>query len=282
MKISELSTQSFLGGTNVPANSYVLINYAESAGATPVTKKVSVQELGNAIAKELNLPSITSDINGEITNFHVKSVSNGAYSNNEVTLPDFDVRDTYTVQYNGDDMNTVLVVADTENHLYTVNSSNRAMPITIGGGGGADVSVAMSIKSDPSGSPDTDVFFGLVDTYNGILYTASDSGALTPFMRKGVQPVVVYDSTAGAFGYYEDDSSEMIPLSSFDPTTYLDTIYSGTITFIDPNNTLYTVNNEGLSTLGMPLFYDTDASGHLLLEDATGNVLGKVALISQA
>lgn len=38
-KISELSTQSFLGGTNVPANSYVLINYADSNAATPVTKK---------------------------------------------------------------------------------------------------------------------------------------------------------------------------------------------------------------------------------------------------
>ena len=74
-KISELSTQSFLGGTNVPANSYVLINYAESGVATPVTKKVSVQELGKAIANDQQLYKKTSG--GAVTT----SVNNGAYAN---------------------------------------------------------------------------------------------------------------------------------------------------------------------------------------------------------
>ena len=75
MKISELNTQSFLGGTNVPANSYVLINYAESGSAEPVTKKVSVQELGKAIANDQQLYKKTSG--GAVTT----SVSNGAYIN---------------------------------------------------------------------------------------------------------------------------------------------------------------------------------------------------------
>lgn len=75
MKISELNTQSFLGGTNVPANSYVLINYAESDSAEPVTKKVSVQELGKAIANDQQLYKKTSG--GAVTT----SVNNGAYTN---------------------------------------------------------------------------------------------------------------------------------------------------------------------------------------------------------
>ena len=214
MKISELNTQSFLGGANVPANSYVLINYAESANGTPVTKKVSVQELGNAIAKELHLPSVNSDINGKITSFHVKSVSNGAYSNDAVTLPDFDVRDTYTVEYHSEDMDTVLVVADNENNLYTVNSSNRATPLAISGG--IDPSVPIEL-SGIDGGEDFDTHLTFMDD-DMIFYTINECGTSPIYGPQG-KPWIVYDSSNLVLGYLADPTLSGVSSILAEPMT---------------------------------------------------------------
>lgn len=73
MKISELNTKSFLGGTGATANSYVLINYEDATTTEPVTYKASLQELGKAIANDQQLYKKTQ--NGATTT----SVSNGAY-----------------------------------------------------------------------------------------------------------------------------------------------------------------------------------------------------------
>ena len=89
MKISELNTKSFLGGTGAAENSYVLINYEDNSTSEPVTYKASLQELGKAIANDLKLPSVT--VNGNtITNFKVKGVSNGAYTETAVGVPQND------------------------------------------------------------------------------------------------------------------------------------------------------------------------------------------------
>jgi hypothetical protein len=85
-KISELSTKTFLGASGAAENSYVLINYEDSTTNEPVTYKATVQELGKAIANDLKLPSVTVS-EGAITNFKVKGVSNGAYTETVVEAP---------------------------------------------------------------------------------------------------------------------------------------------------------------------------------------------------
>ena len=55
MKISELSTKDFLGKNGAATNSYVLINYAESPSASPVTTKATIEELGKSIVNQLQL-----------------------------------------------------------------------------------------------------------------------------------------------------------------------------------------------------------------------------------
>lgn len=54
-KISELDTKSFLGASGAAANSYVLINYEDSSTQAPVTYKATINELGKAIASDLQL-----------------------------------------------------------------------------------------------------------------------------------------------------------------------------------------------------------------------------------
>lgn len=76
MKISELNTKSFLGGTGAAANSYVLINYEDATTTEPVTYKASLQELGKAIANDQQLYKKTQ--NGAVTT----NVSNNTYVNN--------------------------------------------------------------------------------------------------------------------------------------------------------------------------------------------------------
>lgn len=74
MKISELNTKSFLGAAGAAANSYVLINYEDNTTSAPVTYKASIDELGKAIANNLQLYKKTQ--NGAVTT----SVNNGAYA----------------------------------------------------------------------------------------------------------------------------------------------------------------------------------------------------------
>ena len=73
-KISELSTKTFLGALGAAENSYVLINYEDSATNEPVTYKATIQELGKAIAKDQQLYKSTS--NGP----RVITVKDGEYS----------------------------------------------------------------------------------------------------------------------------------------------------------------------------------------------------------
>lgn len=54
-KISELDTKSFLGASGATANSYVLINYEDATTSAPITYKASINELGKAIASDLQL-----------------------------------------------------------------------------------------------------------------------------------------------------------------------------------------------------------------------------------
>lgn len=75
MKISELSSKSFLGAPGAATNSYVLVNYEDNSTSEPVTYKATIDELGKSIANNLQLYKATQNGAATIT------VSSGAYTN---------------------------------------------------------------------------------------------------------------------------------------------------------------------------------------------------------
>lgn len=77
LKISELTTKEFLSNPGAVANSYVLINYEDNTTEAPVTYKATIDELGKAIANNLQL--YKADNSG---NAYTMGVSQGAYTNN--------------------------------------------------------------------------------------------------------------------------------------------------------------------------------------------------------
>lgn len=77
LKISELTTKEFLSNPGAVANSYVLINYEDNTTEAPVTYKATIDELGKAIANNLQL--YKADSSG---NAYTMGVSQGAYTNN--------------------------------------------------------------------------------------------------------------------------------------------------------------------------------------------------------
>ena len=212
-KISELTTQSFLGGTNVPANSYILINYADSNAATPVTKKVSVQELGKAIANDLKLPSVTVSGN-TIVDFKVKGVSNGAYtekavgvlSNDGPSMGDVNtaISGLASTGYVTDAVNGLAstgYVTDAVNDFVSmtdivteINDSTTTFGRAIyeyvtnnagAGGGGFNPTQAISCEFIPYGTGDSDPIEGdlqpvMTDGYT--FYSGGDCGVMTYFL----------------------------------------------------------------------------------------------------
>ena len=65
MKISDVTTKSFLGAQGATANSYVLINYEDNNTSKPITYKATIDELGRAITNSLHLYKETA--NGAVT-----------------------------------------------------------------------------------------------------------------------------------------------------------------------------------------------------------------------
>ena len=90
-KISELDTKTFLGKSGVAANSYVLVNYAENNNDTPVTYKVTIDELGKAVANNLSLAMVSNDTVHTIST----NSNNNGYNNSENISFDFDLTDSY-------------------------------------------------------------------------------------------------------------------------------------------------------------------------------------------
>ena len=236
MKISELNTQSFLGGTNVPANSYVLINYAENGSADPVTKKVSIQELGKAIANDQQLYKKTSG--GAVTT----SVSNGAYANGTAEK---------------------LVTASEKNFLSELATNDRAvrtdnnLTLTIGG-----ARAVPNVLLHTTGYQGADVIG---------YYSSNSSESFTPLEiggGSGSAPTdieiddtgynyVFYDVNSKEFCVYNSDMIESIPL---DPYT-ADISGSCAYAFINEYHNLIVGDQNGVDKdYGKPLFYIGDHS----------------------
>lgn len=249
MKISELNTKSFLGGTGATANSYVLINYEDATTTEPVTYKATIQELGKAIANDLKLPSVTVS-EGAITNFKVKGVSNNTYTDTIITPPagenegaSVDLFDTITLEgvgENGADIIGNLVIATSTGDYYTCNGeyseylfgthyspfvfydstsneigyysdSSTLTPITLE----ANIDLGDPITIEPSvpGEADVDAYFCVTDSNGEAFYNCAASGNYLEVLRTGHNPVVVYDSANETFGYYVAGSDNMTTLN---------------------------------------------------------------------
>ena len=213
MKISELNTKSFLGGEGAAANSYVLINYEDNSTSEPVTYKASLQELGKAIANDLKLPSVTVS-EGAITNFKVKGVSNGAYTETTVDAPSggggADIMESVVLPpLTGADESIYgnILIADSQNTFYKYNGSDTTrVPVMI------DPAQFIEIEDTYSDEPLTSYILFTNSTGEKI-YFVDDSGIQQLVNLGGHrEPMVVYDSSSG-LGYYDPDSSEINPLN---------------------------------------------------------------------
>lgn len=200
-KISELTTKSFLGASGAAANSYVLINYEDNSTSEPVTYKASLQELGKAIANDLKLPSVTVN-EGAITNFKVKGVSNGAYTETVVAAP-----------YDGPSMGAISDTVDTAisglaSTGYVTNAiAGRALP-------GASSEYVMGIINSHSLASEgyvTDAIAGFAST--GYVADAVDGLASTGYVDDAVA------NAGGGFYPTASISCQFIPdgINSSDP-----------------------------------------------------------------
>lgn len=110
MKISELNTKSFLGADNDAKYSYVLVNYAGASTSSQVTQKVTIEELGNSIARSLQLYKKTQNgpatliRNGNTNNYieHTENLGGGTIdvtadqaANYSYEIPDYDNEDSF-------------------------------------------------------------------------------------------------------------------------------------------------------------------------------------------
>lgn len=275
MKISELNTQSFLGGTNVPANSYVLINYADSAGGTPVTKKVSVQELGKAIANDQQLYKKTSG--GAVTT----TVSNNAYVNGtaeklvtsaekEIIADlsmriDTDSRPRLTLRGNNGNSEVLVnkVYTDTngahalpvfydnnDDEFKYVNADDSFVSINVGGGGDGpdltDYPDARPLFIDESDGSYFPCKYSagdqtLVDVpqdvfFNPNTYADNDNSSAT---------LVLMKPDAGVVYCHDSSGDEQIIDNVFNPATFVDGDDGAVVLYDAGGHALYVYDAEG-------------------------------------
>ena len=240
MKISELNTQSFLGGTNVPANSYVLINYAESGSAEPVTKKVSVQELGKAIANDQQLYKKT--VNGAVTT----SVNNNAYvdgtaekmvtASEKTVVSNLTSLATYPIaRY---DANTGLILAGgvTVPNVIQKNGNDIGYYATNSSDSWADLELSGGIEYD--------------STRNLLL----ENNAIVP-------NVLMYNSNAEVTGYYATSNSQSWTAYHDAPEVKVVDAMDYNYLFYDTcSMSAYYVQSDVAHELGQPLFWDDETA----------------------
>ena len=90
MKISELNSKTYMGAAGAKSKSFVLINYDDTATDSPVTSKISVENLAKEVAAELGLPKY------DASTHTLKKITHDTVNN------------TYTVQNSGTVINTTV------------------------------------------------------------------------------------------------------------------------------------------------------------------------------
>lgn len=77
MKMNQVTSKAYIGKPDAPSTSYVLVNYAEG-NAKPVTYKVSIHELGQAIAADLKLYAHNDHM--DAAQYYIGDTNNQGYS----------------------------------------------------------------------------------------------------------------------------------------------------------------------------------------------------------
>ena len=228
MKISELTSKNFLNAGGAAANSYVLINYADTENNTPVTYKTSIDTLGKAIAKNLNLLMDTSE------GAKIVGASN----------------QTYTASTRGK-----LVTYDASNNTFhCVDGNNSVVGVT----GGYPLMVYDVNQSTPAYYNATTQLFESVPT-------GGNGGGGGYEFPEGAYPLM--RSSSGLLGY-EDDSQDFIKLGLNDLIPIYGTVglvydsTSGTGFFADPSGSEMTTVNPAILQYGTtyPVIYDIEGS----------------------
>ena len=194
-KISELTTKSFLGTDGAAENSYVLINYAESANGTPVTYKATIKELGKAIANDLNLYMMSTSAEGyggETIRIHADQ---GAYTQ---VVKDFATRDYYQP-------NSILYIYSSNDEYYVGTTSSA-------------VSLAEAVAKSNYVNNASDYPFVVVDTSENTLHYRDSNGSLATIpITNNTLPeyaVSVDESNAGWLTYQDSSAQQHTLLST--------------------------------------------------------------------
>ena len=208
MKISELTNKSFLNNAGAAANSYVLINYEDNSTSAPVTYKTSLDTLGKAIAKNLNLmhgnTSTLSQTDTSQSTYTSKSVD-GWNKLDRAKILAYDPS-LGKVNYYRDDFLTpaweIYEQTTIGNKDIVVNTSDG-------------IAIKNGNSYDPITKTGSRPILVYDDVSNFLYYydnTAEDFIQATVFANP-TQGNVIYDSTNSNFKYYDEDESAYIAIS---------------------------------------------------------------------
>ena len=256
MKISELNTKSFLGAAGAATNSYVLVNYDDSASNSdqPVTYKATLHELGNAIAADLGLYKQSENDSGNMSTI---TAGNNTYNTQEeqflqvmrsgAAIGYYERKNNdwvpHEVLITGSDKTVVVYDSSTSNIGYVTTNMNFT-PISVGGGG--------------------------FDPESGVEIETSIANASTPI----AYPVVmVVDSTDGHIpvGLYSFHDSGPVPVEPQYFTKGSDSpVYVGL-----SGEELFAVNPDNSDPIGCPVFYEED-NGDIVLKNALGTTIATI------
>lgn len=193
-KISELTTKSYLGDSDVAENSYILINYADAANDTPVTYKTTIHELGQAIANDLNLYMMSTSTEGHGGETVRIYADQGAYTQ---VVKDFATRDPYQP-------NAILYIYPSNDEYYVGNNTSA-------------VSLAEAVAKSNYLDNASYYPFVVVDTSENTLHYRDSSGSLATIpITNNTLPeyaVSVDESNAGWLTY-QDSSAQWHTLLS--------------------------------------------------------------------
>ena len=221
-KISEFTTKSFLGESGATENSYILVNYAETANGTPVTYKASIKEIGNAISKQLYLLSLQPS--GICTQ---EALSNGGYTYSKAPITTADISLPEGAMYVFEDNNKLVIgesttgatsLADQIIETGYVKDFDAPLPLAICGSGLQYINSQGNLSSfivDQSNLPHGTLFMANSSdptTASYIDENGSECSTIIAPYESGMYPIVVNNS--GILYYYNTADDEYKTISS--------------------------------------------------------------------
>lgn len=272
-KISELTNKNFLNAAGATANSYVLINYDDTATNQPVTYKTSIDTLGKAIAKNLNL---VKESNGDL-----KTVGSSQSTYTEGNAQVKKIQGFPVLFYDSNNgvgyknANNSEVLANLEDLLYF--DAERALIYNVGSStvgyystpGVSDTFTEVSLGGNPYSAEvsGTQTQYAFYDTSFGLLISDSEGNIDTVLG----QPLIVEESQ-GEYTFKAGPDGSEINLK-FNPATYVYPDTSATFVFFDAEGHALDAYGNYISTFALI----GESSGRPAIYDGTGTFKGYLA-----